>query len=256
VRQAEGKGNNSGWIWATVLPVLAIVLSAGWIHTELRDLAITVKGLDDAVHIIASGQGGDIQKLVDEVLKVAQARAESGNAESARNLIDTSNDLIAKEKEARKPVPEDFFKNVLPTYRTLATAQADERISNAALSGIVQLAEYRSAVSTTPATFHPKTTLNSTFAGSLEIGRDGRIHLSDALIVGEKGFANSPEGTVLDGMVLDNVVFQNAKINYNGGPVTLHNVWFINCQFQVSKTLSVERLLEAVIQQPSNLTIG
>lgn len=251
----KGKENNSGGKWGTILTILAIVLSAGWLHQELRDLAVKVKGLDDAVRIIASGQGGDIQKLVDEVLKVAQARAESGNVESARNLIDTSNDLIAEQKEARKPVAEDFFKKVLPTYRTLAVAQPDDRVSNAALSGLVQLAEYRSAVSTTPATFHPKTTLNS-FSGSFVIGRDGRVHMSDALIVGEKAFANSSEGTVIDGMVLDNVVFQDAKIIYKGGPVTLHNVWFINCQFQVSRVPNVERLLEAVIQQPSNLAIG
>ena len=250
------KDNNSGGKWGTILTILAIVLSAGWVHQELRDLAVKVKGLDDAVRIIASGQGGDIQKLVDEVLKVAQARAESGSVESARNLIDTTNDLIAKQKDARKPVNEDFFKKVLPTYRTLATAQPDERISNAALSGIVQLAEYRSAVSTAPPTFHPKTTVNSVDVGSLEIGHDGRVHMSDALIVGEKGLATSPEGTVLDGLVLDNVVFQDAKIIYKGGPVTLHNVLFINCRFQVSKTPNVERLLEAVIQQPSNLKIG
>jgi hypothetical protein len=250
------KDNNSGGKGGTILTIVAIVLSAGWLHIELKDVSVKMKALEDAVRIIASGQGGDVPKLVDEVLKVAQARADSGNMESARNLIDTSNDLIAKQREARKPVTEDFFKKVLPTYRTLATAQPDERISNAALSGIVQLAEYRSAVSTVPSTFHPKTTVNSITAGSLGFGPDGKVHISDALIVGENALATSSEGTVLDGLVLDNVVFQGAKIIYKGGPVTLHNVWFVDCQFQVSKTANVERVLEAVIQQPFNLTIG
>jgi len=40
------------------------------------------------------------------------------------------------------------------------------------------------------------------------------------------------EAIVLDGMYMKNVIVRNARIIYNGAPVKLENVYFVNCKFQ------------------------
>jgi hypothetical protein len=59
--------------------------------------------------------------------------------------------------------------------------------------------------------------------------------------VGEKfGFefiliADVSAGFKLDGMKLKNIIFKDSKIIYEGGPVQMENVYFVNCTFEVSK---------------------
>lgn len=40
-------------------------------------------------------------------------------------------------------------------------------------------------------------------------------------------------GILLDGMEIRNVIVRNSTVTYNGGPVILQNVYFINCTFQI-----------------------
>lgn len=58
------------------------------------------------------------------------------------------------------------------------------------------------------------------------------------------------EGQVsLDDMYLKNVIIRNSIVSYNGGPVSLENVTFVNCIFKLSNAAAprhfADRLLEA-----------
>jgi len=53
-----------------------------------------------------------------------------------------------------------------------------------------------------------------------------------------------------------NVVFENMTIRYNGGPVILHNVRFINCRFEVPNSPRGYQLLASAVEQPANVQIG
>ncbi len=47
--------------------------------------------------------------------------------------------------------------------------------------------------------------------------------------------ADLSAGFKLDGMKLKNIIFKDTKIIYEGGPVEMENVYFVNCTFEVSK---------------------
>jgi hypothetical protein len=115
--------------------------------------------------------------------------------------------------------------------------------------GSTKLVEYRSAISTVPAGL-------ALHIG--ELSQRGPFHyLKDSFISGPNAIAMGTEkGFVLDGFYLDNVAFENAHIIYHGGPVILQNVRFVNCTFDVRRSLQSERLLEAATKQPVNATIG
>ena len=52
------------------------------------------------------------------------------------------------------------------------------------------------------------------------------------LLGGSTGF---PGGWKLDGFRMKNVIFKDTEITYEGGPVEMQNVHFVNCTFNVSK---------------------
>ena len=43
------------------------------------------------------------------------------------------------------------------------------------------------------------------------------------------------DGLVLDGFRLKNIIIKDSKIIYEGGPVEMENVYFVNCTFEVSR---------------------
>jgi hypothetical protein len=60
----------------------------------------------------------------------------------------------------------------------------------------------------------------------------------------------------LDGFVWNSVVFVNARIRYLGGPVTLNNVRFVNCTFDVPAKGGHPILNYAMAQQPELIVPG
>lgn len=52
------------------------------------------------------------------------------------------------------------------------------------------------------------------------------------LLGGSTGF---PGGWKLDGYRMKNVIFKDTEITYEGGPVDMQNVYFVNCTFHVAK---------------------
>jgi hypothetical protein len=57
--------------------------------------------------------------------------------------------------------------------------------------------------------------------------------------------------TILDGFHYKNVIFENAHIIYNGGPVILENVGFVNCTFSIKITPNTLNLADKILSDPS-----
>jgi hypothetical protein len=55
----------------------------------------------------------------------------------------------------------------------------------------------------------------------------------------------------LDGMYLKNVIVRNAQLVYNGGPIRLENVAFVNCTFVLAKNKPTINLGDAILQANS-----
>ena len=54
---------------------------------------------------------------------------------------------------------------------------------------------------------------------------------------------------VLDGKYISDVTFTRALITYDGGPVALENVRFVDCKFQMKNTQSAEKLTTMMLAQ-------
>jgi hypothetical protein len=59
---------------------------------------------------------------------------------------------------------------------------------------------------------------------------------------------------ILDGEFVRNVVFINGTIAYDGGPVRLENVYFVNCAFEISPQPAASQGLETAILSSSPAT--
>jgi hypothetical protein len=53
---------------------------------------------------------------------------------------------------------------------------------------------------------------------------------------------------VLDGQYLKNVIIREASVEYNGGPVRLENVYFVNCEFKIAPNEAGRALAKAIFQ--------
>lgn len=56
-----------------------------------------------------------------------------------------------------------------------------------------------------------------------------------------------PSDFKLDGSRLKNIIFMNSKIVYEGGPVEMENVYFVNCTFAVSKKTNGRNFATSVL---------
>ncbi len=55
----------------------------------------------------------------------------------------------------------------------------------------------------------------------------------------------------LDNMLLKNVIIRNATIDYNGGPLILYNVAFVNCTFKIPRNEPSKRLASSLLASTS-----
>ena len=81
-------------------------------------------------------------------------------------------------------------------------------------------------------------------------------YFKNSYFIGNNTLLNSPQGTDIDYLILENVTFENATIVYRGKPVVLKNVRFINCRFLVPDSPPGDQLLAAAIKQPATAEIG
>ena len=63
-------------------------------------------------------------------------------------------------------------------------------------------------------------------------------------VIGEKGSV-----IWLDGFRVRNVVLENITVEYDGGPVEMDHVYFVNCTFKVKPMSSTQRFANAVLSQ-------
>ncbi len=127
-------------------------------------------------------------------------------------------------------------------------------ISQAAHEGMVALANYHSAITPIPEDFRSKTPVTSLSADVIGY-RNGRLYIGDAFLSGNAVDNSGGHGFDIGGTILENVVLQNVKIVYNGGPIVLNNVHFTNCEITVTNKPQSDLLLAAITQNQPSVTI-
>jgi hypothetical protein len=53
---------------------------------------------------------------------------------------------------------------------------------------------------------------------------------------------------ILDDIELRNVIFDGVKIGYDGGPISMENVYFVNCKFELKQTIPTRLFAQNVLE--------
>jgi hypothetical protein len=78
----------------------------------------------------------------------------------------------------------------------------------------------------------------------IEIGHEGKVvQAPKEFVVEARGF-----NVELDNYHVRNAVIRDAKITYNGGPLILENVYFVNCTFEIRSTSSSQLFANAILE--------
>lgn len=246
---ANVKHDSKGTI-TLILAVAVAVGGAAWaLEHEFSALDKHISRVETAVRIIGAKQGGDTQTLVDESLKVALNDSKAGRTDNAKAVLAITNRLISDQIKAQEPTTQASIQTTFLQYQALKQMPL---LTDQAHEGMIKLAEYHSI--TLPAAPVQK---------SAQIGESdyigGFFHLKNSVLVGKNALGNGPEnseGTVLDGLFLENVTFEGAVIIYHGGPVILQNVKFVNCQFKIDNSRQGDQLLRAAIDPQATVKIS
>jgi hypothetical protein len=255
-------------------------------HHELGNLDDRIAALDKhisrvetAVRIMGAKQGGDTKTLIDEALTVAKNASDSGHSDDAKVAMDIANRLLQEQELSREPATQQFFDSTVQKYQSLGKTPA---LADSALDATVRLAQYRSAVTPPPSNyvalvftypvesqlrlFHNTKLVMGNFDVSKVPGdafvmqpEDNPLHdidvpkTSKPLIM--SGFLVGGRQT-LDDIQWSGVTFVDMRVKYNGGYLSLNNVRFINCTFDVPPSKHASRFVEYAALAQSSLTIG
>ena len=176
---------------------------------------------------------------VETSLDSAQQAIETGEIQYADRHLQQVATTLQKLTQTRTPAPPSFFD---------ATAQKLKELRDVPIYNIdvhpalLQLAEYRSVNTPRPSELR-------SFAQVGELRRMGAF-----TFISDSYFRRSGNYDI-DGFILDNVTFEEITISYRGGPVSLHNVRFINCRFIVPYSPRADQFLLAATRQPVNVEI-
>jgi hypothetical protein len=237
----------AGGVWVVHLELSRIDQAIG--KTDKRMVGLTM-----AIKVLGDAQGGKTKDLVDDALTIAKAKNESGDTQAAARTLAIANELIAEQKQKGVQAPHQFFRDAVANYSEIwEQSHGYGAAADQAFMGTLQLAEYRSALTLTPQDFHPKSQINPVNSGAY-IGHmqfeNGYILLTDSILVGLKNFK-------IDHYMMENVVFSGATVIYDGGPLVMRNVTFVNCKFLVrasvlsNQFLRLEALGETSAKIPS-----
>lgn len=259
----------------TILSIVAaVVLVAGFaggavwaVHLELtkRDEAIgkidkRIDSLTMAIKVLGDAQGGKTKELVDDALAIARMNVDVGNSNRAQSALSIANTFMAELKSSKVPADPSFFAESVTRFRSIRhSPYSPPTLIDEAFKGILELAEYRSTLTAPPSGFHPRYEYRG--PEGAYIGHMGFVNghqvLSDSAFYGPTSVVRGSEGGfLLDGLELQNVVFNGVTLRYHGGFLLMKNVWFVNCTFQVEQSVKGNQFLEVAALGQTSANIG
>jgi hypothetical protein len=236
---SDTKDSNWKWFIGTMLVVIGVGISLySLIHPDLEkinQLTTSLAKTNAAIKVVADKQGGDSRALVDDILAAAKVQQDTGNVTAATRLLDALPNIITTSGLPSQSIPSTVAG--LEHFR----ASSERPVTQAALNGLVALANYQSSGRSVP-------TYQNRILSAQEIEILGtRFRIKNGLMDGDMIDNSGGHGFDIDGAILQNVVIRNARIVYRGGPLTLQNVHFVNCTFDVQNVPHVDQLLQVVI---------
>lgn len=220
-----------GWGVAGFLGLAIVLLVTWWIPRETNTLRDSIKA-DTAAQIEpVKLQLATISGLLQlkETKNVSDAIRLGVNFSEPKYAIAAVKAIAQQAQVEKIQTQPSVLAGVSEKIRQ--AAQSQPALVSDAWSAQLALVDYRSSLPTEP-TPPISATPKFVFHGAMMNG--------GAVING---------GQKLDGAYWRNYTFENARIEYDGGPMILENVRFINCTFVVRYSPRGEQLAEMVLTQ-------
>jgi hypothetical protein len=223
---------NIGWTIAGLAGTLFAGLITWYLPFQLSNVREGIKS-DTAAQLLPLQI--QLAKLtaaaaLKESKDVAEAIKQSADFSTPRSAIEAIKTIARQAKADRLETAPSVLKEA--NTKIQSAVSSDPALVDEGWSATLALVDYRSALRAT----HD---LNST-----PQSRPQNIGLPLAA-------SNSFNGGVqkLDGLHWKNSIFQNMRIEYDGGPVELENVRFINCTFVMKYSPRAETFADMVLTQ-------
>jgi hypothetical protein len=204
---------------------------------------------------------GALSKILE-----AQKAADDGDFSRANDLLKKARALFSDAREHRVSASADIFESAIENLNEIENSTPETtKAAGPVINDLrVLLANYRSSLQTAPdldAPFLGPAVRTPTEISHLSI-KGGSPAIADAHVTGQMALLVSdvriikPDFQLLDGIRWRDVTFVDTSIEYNGGPVELTNVRFINCDFIVHAGPNATKFLEyAALDQHAEFSI-
>lgn len=226
-------------------------------------------------------------EISESLTEKAKQYAQSGNQKTATHLIELAQGAVVSAADQKVRAKPEFFQRQVSTIGAIANPSPE---LSSQINGLrFALAAYRSQITPPPSipgetheagptplvTIRSRMILGvpwapskgSSISGSGEVALDGHKLSQDILIPLTRSIDENQNvvsdiilmnaGQTLDGIIWRNVIFVNMRIKYLSGSLSLQNVKFVNCTFQLPDDPDGSRIADYAALAPSEkLTIG
>jgi hypothetical protein len=223
----------------------SILVATNHIDSELSSMRTDISGLttrttknEAAIKALSDQQSDATQKLIHDLLATAVT---TKSLPIATKAVEVASRLTSQLREEKRPAPPEFFQSVVESLNH--TKQPE--LKDAAFRVQLQLAEYRSSLLTISV---PSTVMNCMGDAAKKESFPVNYIFTDMTF----------NGCVftLDGRHLNHVVLINTRVIYNGGPLYLDKVVFVNCTFDVKPSSNASQFLEYATLEQQELALG
>jgi hypothetical protein len=227
---------NIGWGIAGLYGAALAALVTFWIPREATNIETSVK-LDTAhqllpIQIQLATLTGIMQ--LKQSKDVALAIQQSANFATPIPAIEAIKTIAQQAKEEKLAVTPQVLQTAnINIQRAVAS---DPQLKPAAWSARLALVDYR-------------TSLQQPFRGNTVAGTDQELPFENPQLNVIKEFVYRNGTQEIDRIFWKDVVFENVRIVYHGGPMAMQNVRFINCTFIMNDTWRTDKLADLILDQ-------
>jgi hypothetical protein len=231
---------NIGWGIAGLYGLAFMGIITFWVPREIAD---SRRDIESTVEINTAKQLLPIQTQLARItalmeLKqtkdVAEAIHQSANFTTPGPAIEAIKTIAQQAKADQLAVAPEVLQTANSNIQSAAAS--DLQLKEAAWSARLALVDYRSSLQKP---FQGKTVTVTNQEPPFKIPRLPTV----------EGLVYSDVTQRLDGAFWKDTVFENAHIVYDGGPMALQNVRFINCRFTMNYSRRTDRLANLILDQ-------
>jgi hypothetical protein len=227
-----------GWGIAGLYGAAVVAIITFWIPREMtgvRESVVQTVKIDTASQLLPiQTQLARLTGLVElrQSKNVATAIQQSADDATPLVAIEAVKAIVQQAKEEKLAAPPGVLRSA--NTRIQNAAASDPKLRGAAWSARLALLDYQSS-------------LQEPFKGQTVAGTNQEPPFKTPPLPVITEFVIRDISQKLDGVFWKDMVFENVHVVYDGGPMAMQNVRFINCTFSMSDTWRTDKLANLIL---------